>query len=248
MDDKAILMIPLWVGYDADGGEVTLGIKRTPEASLLSADARPELLGDLEQAGSPELFVFDTPSEARAVSRAICILNGRQMSRPPEIGLGPNGEGLMMVIHPERARMPSIPLNDLRSRTGYLQDLVGSWEIEEKAAGMMVDALPADRVDMAQVIANNIREIANPKLLRAIQNQLQRIPGANVGMPGISVEDLLQDVSISARVSPRDVQAALIDHADRIDPYDRADQVIRLMRDRFGKEIGEPALHDGMEI
>ncbi|WP_411839615.1 hypothetical protein [Paracoccus sp. ME4] len=248
MDDKAILMIPLWVGYDAEGGEVTLGLKRTPEAALLSADAPPELLGDLEKTGSPEIFVFDTPSEARAVMRAICILHGRSMSCPPEIGLGPNGEGLMMVIHPERARMPAIPLNDLRSRTGYLQDLVGSWEVEAAAATMLVDASPADRVDMAQVVANNIREIANPKLLRAIQNQLERIPGANVGMPAISVEDLLQDVSISERVSTRDVQAALVDHAGRLDPYDRADQVIRLLRDRFGKEIGELALHDGMDI
>lgn len=248
MDDKAILMIPLWVGYDTDRGEATLGLRKAGKERLLTSEAPPERLGDLEQAGSPEIFVFDTPSEARAVSRAVCVLNGRQMTRQPEIGLGPNGEGLMMVMQPERGRMPVIPLHDLRSRTGYLPDLVGSWEIDAVSAEMMIGGAPADRVDMAQVIANNIREIANPLLLRAIQNQLEKIPGASVGMPSISVEDLEQDIAISDKVSQRDVQTALIDHAGKLDPYDRVDQVIRVLRDRFGPEIREPALHDGMNI
>lgn len=248
MDDKPILMIPLWIGHDPERGEAMLTLRQAGDVRLLSSDARPELLGELEQCGSPQIFVFDTPAEARAVSRALCILNGRRMERSPEIGLGLNGEGLMLVLEQERGRMPVIPMHDLRSRTGYLQELVGSWEIEADPAKMLIDAVPGERIDLAQVVANNIREIANPRLLRSIQNHLERIPGANVGMPSISPHDLTRDVSVSDKVSPRDLQATLIDHVGRIDPYDRIDQLIRVLRDRFGAEIGEPELHDGMDI
>ncbi|WP_154667688.1 hypothetical protein [Leisingera caerulea] len=228
-------MIPLWLkpGNEAQGLPAGYSLEPGAEQLLVHGGNIADLRGELEGAGRPSFMIFDLPGEARAAEAALASrgLEGFRV----ESGRTLNGEGLLMMVSagaPLEA-FSAFDIQDERTRTGYQLPLRGSWEMELGEAEAILALPPADRIDLASVLARKICDAGNPNVVRALQHELESIPGASVGLPRLELADLAEDIEIDEGQDAGDLHRTILRHARSLDCSDQIDSLARRLREEF---------------
>lgn len=232
---RTVDMIPLWLKPGNESAGVPAGYSLEPGAEqlLVHGGNIAELFGELEDAGRPSFMIFDLPGEARAAEAALVRggLDGVQV----ESGRTLNGEGLLMMVSAEAPleAASAFDIQDERTRTGYQLPLRGSWEMELDEAEAILALPPADRIDLAFVLARKICATENPNVVRALQHELENFPGASVGLPRLELADLTEDIDIDEDQDAGELHQAILRYARNLDCSSQIDSLARRLREEF---------------
>lgn len=220
--------IPLWLQPEAPGSAPRLALDPGETGILLHDDNLGDHEDVLLQLPQPSFILFDMPGEAEAAAEALKATQPADIN-PAVASRTPNGEGLLMFFGEARFNInkADFPILDRRTSLGFHLPIYGSWVLQGCECDTALGMPQADRVDLAKVVCDKIEAIGNPEVVRALQFQLQSLPGAAVGLPMLDMNDLAEDIEMRREVDPHRLQAVLCRYADSIDASDAVDALAR---------------------